>query len=210
MKRAIAAKHATATKTLICPQIIPQLSAASSQWQCPIGRGTSAPYAGQTKKFCTGKSAEKIVCGGSGRRAKLNFSRRLSPNRSRGGSRLAGRARGRRPGGAELERGDRWCSPSVCSRMPCRRGCAALECPWNSGHRKFAPSCPLLALSGHPTVTRRCPLLGVKRTSRPPQRMSAFDPKRTFGRQAFYTAMGHFREAGLTRYDALSWGETRE
>src|SRR5512142_1511647 len=32
--------------------------------------------------------------------------------------------------------------------------------------------------------------------------MSAFDPKRTFGNQAFCTAMGHFREAGLTRYDA--------
>src|SRR5947208_9100758 len=31
--------------------------------------------------------------------------------------------------------------------------------------------------------------------------MSAFDPKRTFGSQAFCTAMGHFLEAGLTRYD---------
>jgi hypothetical protein len=40
--------------------------------------------------------------------------------------------------------------------------------------------------------------------------MSAFDPKWTFGRQAFYAAMGHFREAGLTRYDALSRGETRQ
>jgi len=40
--------------------------------------------------------------------------------------------------------------------------------------------------------------------------MSAFDPKRTFGSQAFCTAMDHFREAGLTRYDALSWGETRQ
>jgi hypothetical protein len=58
MKRAIAAKHATATKTLICPQIIPQLSAASSQWQCPIGRGTSAPCAGQTKKIL-----HREVCG---------------------------------------------------------------------------------------------------------------------------------------------------
>ena len=37
--------------------------------------------------------------------------------------------------------------------------------------------------------------------------MSAFDPERTFGSQVFCTAMGHFREAGLTRYDALSWGE---
>jgi hypothetical protein len=42
-----------------------------------------------------------------------------------------------------------------------------------------AAECLLMALSGHPSAARQCPLLGVKRTSRKPWRMSAFDPKRT-------------------------------
>ena len=39
--------------------------------------------------------------------------------------------------------------------------------------------CPLLAQSGHPELHRTCPLLGVKRTSLPHRKMSAYDPKRT-------------------------------
>jgi hypothetical protein len=39
--------------------------------------------------------------------------------------------------------------------------------------------------------------------------MSAFDPKRTFGSQAFCTAMDHFREAALTRYDAPVLGRDK-
>src|SRR6516165_6877379 len=39
--------------------------------------------------------------------------------------------------------------------------------------------CPLLAQSGHPDTLNQCLLLGVKRTWRGPNAMSAFDPKRT-------------------------------
>ena len=42
--------------------------------------------------------------------------------------------------------------------------------------------CPLLALSGHPSLQRTCPLSGVKRTWRFALHMSAFDPKRTFAK----------------------------
>ena len=42
-----------------------------------------------------------------------------------------------------------------------------------------AVPCPLLALSGHPSLHRICPLSGVKRTHRFALRMSANDPKRT-------------------------------
>jgi hypothetical protein len=38
---------------------------------------------------------------------------------------------------------------------------------------------PLLAQSGHLSLSSRCPLLGVKRTSVESGAMSAFDPKRT-------------------------------
>ena len=46
-----------------------------------------------------------------------------------------------------------------------------------------AARCPLLAHSGHPDALNQCPLLGVKRTSLGHASMSAFDPKRTFGRE---------------------------
>ena len=39
--------------------------------------------------------------------------------------------------------------------------------------------CPLLAQSGHSKIVDQCPLLGVKRTSLPHRKMSAYDPKRT-------------------------------
>jgi hypothetical protein len=42
--------------------------------------------------------------------------------------------------------------------------------------------CPLLAQSRHPKVAHPCPLLGVKRTSPEHTLMSAYDPKRTWGR----------------------------
>jgi hypothetical protein len=41
-------------------------------------------------------------------------------------------------------------------------------------------NCPLLAQSGHTVCHPECPLLGVKRTSLPHHKMSAFDPKRTW------------------------------
>jgi hypothetical protein len=46
--------------------------------------------------------------------------------------------------------------------------------------------------------------MGVKRTWVPHGAMSAFDPMRISGSQACCVAIGHFREAGLTRYDASS------
>jgi len=47
------------------------------------------------------------------------------------------------------------------------------------GMGKRAAPCPLLALSGRGAHTQQCPLLGVKRTLRFLNRMSAYDPKRT-------------------------------
>ena len=39
--------------------------------------------------------------------------------------------------------------------------------------------CPLLVQSRHSKLGRTCPLSGVKRTSLPHRKMSAYDPKRT-------------------------------
>jgi hypothetical protein len=54
-----------------------------------------------------------------------------------------------------------------------------------------------MAQSGHLDCAEGCPLLGVKRTSQFDRAMSASDPFRTLARPT-----GHFRPAGLTRYDA--------
>ena len=56
-----------------------------------------------------------------------------------------------------------------------------------------APSCPLLAQSGHRPVHCTCPLSGAKRTSACAVHMSAYDPKRT---------LAPFQRCCLIRYDA--------
>src|SRR6516225_9335285 len=86
--------------------------------------------------------------------------------------------------------------------------------------------CPLLAQSGHHAVEFQCLLLGVKQTSGRRTSMSAFDPKRTSGRQACCAAMkalpvccfhplrclvlnqGHGNEATLKNRQQGGQGET--
>ena len=46
---------------------------------------------------------------------------------------------------------------------------------------------PLLAQSGHAELQCTCPLLGAKQTSRLHRKMSANDPKRTFGSKGHVT-----------------------
>jgi hypothetical protein len=54
--------------------------------------------------------------------------------------------------------------------------------PRAASPRMASSLCPLLALSRHSKSLDQCPLLGVKRTCARRHAMSAFDPKRTFGK----------------------------
>jgi hypothetical protein len=68
------------------------------------------------------------------------------------------------------------------------RGFGAFSIKVRRGDRIVVLYCsalrPLLAQSGHPSRAAECPLLGVKRTCRLRNAMSAFDPKRTSARRS--------------------------